>query len=194
MKQSFIFLADGFETIEALTPLDVFRRAGLPVKTVSISSSKSVTSAQNVQVTADVLFDPTLFTDPEWLILPGGMHGATNLFNYAPLTGLLRKHAERNGKIASICASPAVVLGQLGLLKGHKATCYPGFESMLNGAEYVDAPVIVDRNFVLGDGPADALTWSLTILKEAAGAAASDKIAADMLYFRNLDEIDNFFG
>ena len=135
MKESFVFLAEGFEEIEALTAIDVMRRAGMPVKTVSITSALQVCGAHGVTVNADVIFDNTLFKDPAWLVLPGGMPGATNLYNFAPLQGLLRRQvSSADGRIAAICASPAVVLGRLGLLKGRKATCYPGFEEMLEGA------------------------------------------------------------
>ena len=194
MKKSFIFLADGFETVEAMTPLDVLRRAGIPVQTVSLTSNHAVESVQGVKICADLIFDPTHFKEVDWLILPGGMPGAENLYKFAPLTGLLRDHASRGGHIAAICASPGVVLGQLGLLKGYKATCYPGFESMLAGAEYVDAPVVADRNMVLGNGPANAQTWSLAIVKATLGERVADRIAGDMLYFHPCDDTNNFFG
>lgn len=194
MKKSFIFLADGFETIEALTPLDVLRRAGMTVETVSLTSNHAVTSVQGLRVCADHIYDNALFSDVEWLILPGGMPGAENLYRFAPLCGLLRQHAAHGGRIASICASPGVVLGQLGLLKGLKATCYPGFQSYLEGAEYVDAPVVTDGNFVLGNGPANALLWSLSIVKEQFGQKAADRVAGDMLFFRQCCEIDQYFG
>ena len=132
MRESYVFLADGFEEVEALTPVDVLRRAGMPVKTVSITSSLLVTGAHGVTVTADLIFNSTLFKDPAWLILPGGMPGASNLYDFDPLHGLLKNQFEsKHGKIAAICASPAVVLGQMGLLKGREATCYPGFEDMM---------------------------------------------------------------
>lgn len=194
MNESFIFLADGFETIEATTPIDVLRRAGIPVKTVSLNSGHQVTSVQGVTVSADVIFDPMLFTHAEWLILPGGMPGAENLHNFAPLMGLLRSHLERGGKVAAICASPAVVLGQEGLLRGREATCYPGFESMLEGAHHTDTPIVSDDTFVLGNGPANALLWSLAIVRAALGTRVADKIASDMLFFRNSAQPDNFFG
>ncbi|MDE6083328.1 MAG: DJ-1/PfpI family protein [Muribaculaceae bacterium] len=196
MKESFVFLADGFEDIEALTVVDVMRRAGMPVKTVSITSSLQVRSAHGVIVTADVLYDNTLFDDPDWLVLPGGMPGATNLYEFAPLAGLLARHAEsENGRIAAICAAPAVVLGQLGMLKGEKATCYPGFEQMLNGAEYQDSPVVVSGKFVLGNGPANALAWSYTIVAQALGESEAERVANGMLYYPNSTErLDYKFG
>ncbi len=196
MKESYVFLAEGFEDVEALTPVDVLRRAGMPVKTVSITSSLQVKSAHGVVVTADVLYDNTMFKDPAWLILPGGMPGASNLYEFAPLQGLLKNQlASKDGRIAAICASPAVVLGQLGLLKGRKATCYPGFEKMLKGAEYVDRRVVWDDKFVLGNGPSSALKWALRILAQSAGEEKMLAIAnAMLLYPMGEDSIDNFFG
>ena len=196
MKNSFVFLAAGFEEIEALTVIDVLRRAGMNVQTVSITSALQVKGAHGVTVTADLIFDNTLFSNPDWLILPGGMPGATNLYEYGPLQGLLKNQAESaEGRIAAICAAPAVVLGQLGLLKGERATCYPGFESMIEGAQVVDEPVVVSNKFVLGNGPAYALPWALTIVMEALGQEASAKVASGMLYYpTELNPQDNFFG
>ena len=193
MKESFVFLAAGFEEIEALTVIDVMRRAGMNVQTISITSALQVRGAHGVTVNADLLYDNTLFKDPEWLVLPGGMPGATNLYEFDPLQGLLRNQAEsKEGRIAAICAAPAVVLGQLGLLKGKKATCYPGFENMVEGAEMIDAPVVVSDKFVLGNGPANALPWALTIVKEALGEEVSNSVASGMLYYRTNQ--NNYFG
>lgn len=196
MKDSYLFLAEGFEEVEALTPVDVLRRAGMNVKTVSITSSLQVTGAHGVTVTADLIYNNTLFKDPAWLILPGGMPGATNLYEFAPLHGLLTQQASRRGgHIAAICASPGVVLGQLGLLKGRKATCYPGFDNLMIGAKYEREPVVSDDVFVLGDGPAHALLWSLSIVRTELGMDAAHKVASGMLlYPEQMEEVDNYFG
>ncbi|MDE6533685.1 MAG: DJ-1/PfpI family protein [Muribaculaceae bacterium] len=196
MGESFLFLAEGFEEVEALTAVDVLRRAGIEVKTVSITSSLQVTGAHGVTVTADLLYDNTLFTSAKWLILPGGMPGAVNLYEFAPLQGLLRRQAEsKEGRIAAICASPAVVLGQLGLLEGHKATCYPGFEDKLEGAEYEASPVVVDGKYVLGNGPSNALSWSLHIVKEEKGLDIAENVANGMLLYPKIDSgFNNYFG
>ena len=196
MKESFVFLAEGFEEIEALTVVDLLRRAGLPVRTVSITAALQVTGAHGVTVKADLLFDNTLFKDAEWLILPGGMPGASKLYEFGPLTGLLKSQLEsKDGKIAAICAAPAVVLGQLGLLKGEKATCYPGFEEMLEGAEVVDQPVVISGKFVLGNGPANAMLWALTIISETISEQEANHVANGLLlYPRNNREVDYFFG
>lgn len=196
MRDSFVFLAEGFEEIEAITVIDLLRRAGLPVKTVSITTALQVTGAHGVTLTADLIFDNTLFKDAEWLILPGGMPGATNLYEFAPLKGLLKAQlATAHGRIAAICASPAVVLGQLGLLEGEKATCYPGFEELLKGAEHIDAPVVKSGKFVLGNGPANAMLWALAIISETISSQEANKVANGLLlYPRDNEEIDYFFG
>ncbi len=196
MKESFVFLADGFEEVEALTAVDVLRRAGMPVRTVSISSSLQVTGAHGISVKADAIYESTLFGNPGWLILPGGLPGADNLYKFAPLQGLLKQQAESpEGRIAAICAAPAVVLGKLGLIKGRKATCYPGFERMLEGAEYVDTRVVADNKFVLGNGPASALEWALAIVRMQLGQEKSCTIANDMLLYPNGDgQFNNLFG
>ena len=184
MKESFLFLAEGFEEVEALTAVDVLRRAGMPVKTVSITSALQVKGAHGVIVSADVLYDNTMIRDAPWLILPGGLPGADNLHDYSPLIGLLRNQFEsKRGRIAAICAAPAVVLGAEGMLRGRRATCYPGFESKLLGAEYVDAPVVRDDKFVLGNGPANALLWALTIVEEELGQEKAANVANGMLVY-----------
>ncbi len=196
MRQSFVFLAEGFEDIEAITVIDLLRRAEIPVKTVSISSSLQVRSAHGVTITADTIFDNTLFNSPEWLILPGGMPGATNLFDFAPLQGLLRQQAEsEDGRIAAICAAPAVVLGQLGLLEGKKATCYPGFEPMLKNACHIDEPVVADGKFVTASGPGMAMNWALKIIALTCGSRKAEEVACGLLVYPNRnDSIPYSFG
>lgn len=196
MKDSFVFLANGFEEIEAITVIDILRRAGMPVKTVSITSALQVTGAHGVTVNADVLFDNTLFSEAEWLILPGGMPGATNLYEFAPLRGVLANQLNsKNGRVGAICASPGVVLGQLGLLEGEKATCYPGFENLLRGAKHEDAPVVVSGRFLTGNGPASATRWALAIVHETLGHRKAMEVATGMLlYPRDNAEVDHFFG
>lgn len=196
MNESFLFLAAGFEEVEALTAVDVLRRAGINIKTVSITSSLQVTGAHGITVTADLIYDNTLFYSPEWLILPGGMPGATNLFEFSPLQGLLKSQADSpEGRIAAICAAPAVVLGQLGLLRGQKATCYPGFENYLAGSEVTGQPVVVSGKYVLGNGPANALPWALAIVRETLGDDKANQVADGMLFFPNNDDrMKNYFG
>ena len=195
MKESFVFLADGFEDIEAITVIDVLRRANIPVKTISITSSPEVTSAHGVTMHADTVYNETLFDNADWLICPGGMPGAQNLAEFAPLTRLLKKHADNGGRMAAICAAPAVVFGQLGLLEGKPATCYPGFEHLCTGAIMEDKPVVSTPDMVLGNGPSNAVLWSLAIVKATLGEETSRKIAGDMLlYPRSMEDIEHIFG
>lgn len=184
MKDSFVFLADGFEEIEAISVIDILRRAGMPVKTVSISASLQVKGAHGVTVVADVLYDSTIFSDPEWIIFPGGLPGATNLYEFAPLQGLIKNQAtSEKGRIAAICASPGEVLGQLGVLKGEKFTCYPSFESKVEGGIHVASPVVVSGKFVTANGPASATLWALEIVKETLGESAATEVASGMLLY-----------
>lgn len=182
MKESYIFLAEGFEEIEAITPIDVLRRAGMMVKTVSVSSSLQVTGAHGVTINADFLFEEVNFENPAWLILPGGLPGASNLYEFEPLRELLKKQFEsKGGRIAAICASPAVVLGEMGLLQGREATCYPGFEGKMKGADSTGKRVVRDDKFVLGAGPAIALEWALAIAEEEKGEKIAEEVASGML-------------
>ena len=129
----YLFLATGFEECEALGIVDTCRRAGLEVNIVSITGELVVRSAHGVGICADTLFEDNDYTNATMLALPGGIPGATNLYAYAPLRELLIEHAKAGKALAAICAAP-LVLGLLGLLKGKKATCYPGFEDKLIGA------------------------------------------------------------
>jgi 4-methyl-5(b-hydroxyethyl)-thiazole monophosphate biosynthesis len=182
-NSSYLFLATGFEEIEALTVVDVMRRAGMDIKTVSITDQVEVTGAHGVTVSADLLFTETTFDNPEWLIIPGGMPGTANLATYQPLNELLLKQAQ-NGKIAAICAAPALVLSPLGILDGKEATCYRGMESLCSGAIMRDAPVIALDRIITGNGPASAMRFALAIVANSLGESAAQEIGSDMLYYQ----------
>lgn len=185
MTTNYIFLADGFEEIEAITPVDVLRRAGLNAKTVSIMPGRlQVLGANGVPVVADMGLDEVDADSAGWLILPGGMPGATNLYKCATLREMLLAHAEQGGCIAAICASPAVVLGQLGLLRGRRATCYPGMEQMCEGATMADSYAVTDGNIVTGQGPAAALAFAYAIVEASGNADTAAQVAQGMLYTR----------
>ena len=180
MKSSYIFLAPGFEEIEAVAPVDVMRRAGMPVQTVAITSgTNTVVGAHGVGYVADMNISqlPSV-PDAEWLILPGGMPGATNLFGCKTLTDMLMKF---QGNIAAICASPSVVLGQLGLLEGKRATCYPGMEEYASGAEMTGAHVERDGRFITGQGPAWAVAFGAAIVEASLGAEKAAEVLDGML-------------
>lgn len=180
MKHSYLFMAPGFEEIEAITPIDVMRRAGMDVKSVSVTGEATVTGANGITVTTDLTIDQINDEDIEWLICPGGMPGASNLADCSKLIEMLVRHNASGGRIASICAAPAVVLGKAGVLKGHKATCYPGFESMIKDADVTGEPVVVDGNVITAKGPAMALRFALAIVAESLGADVANEIATGL--------------
>ena len=181
MKTSYIFLADGFEEVEALTSIDVLRRAGMPVTTVSINETTAVEGAHGVTVMADSVFADNDYSDAEWLVLPGGMPGAVNLASHDALCAALESQVARGGKIAAICASPAVVLAPLGLLAGRRAVCYPGMEAIEGGMQWVDGPVAIDGPVVTGNGPAAAARFALAMVALSAGQQQADAVAGGML-------------
>lgn len=182
--KSFVFLADGFEELEALSPVDVMRRAGMDVTTVSISSSLEVTGAHGVVVKSDKLFADVDFDGAEWIVCPGGLGGAQNLAAFEPLAKMLKSRVEANQKVAAICASPALVFAPLGIIKGRKATCYPGMESYCAGSEMIDTFVVKDGCVITGQGPAAAIEFALAIVAESLGAEKAAEVAAGMLYDR----------
>lgn len=182
MKKSYVFLADGFEEIEAITPVDVMRRAGMEVVTVSINSNVKVTGANGVSVNADTTINALGDIDAEWLVCPGGMPGASNLAANATICSLLTDQFRRGGKIAAICAAPAVVLSPLGILEGREATCYPGFEQMCPQAEMKNRPVVALDTLITGNGPGAALPFAYAIVANSLGAEKAAEIAGAMMY------------
>ncbi|MBO7119263.1 MAG: DJ-1/PfpI family protein [Bacteroidaceae bacterium] len=177
----YVFLATGFEDIEAIAPVDIMRRAGLKVQTVSITSEKVVVSAHGVGITADLLLADVDFQEAEMLVLPGGLPGATNLDACKPLTDAIVRHHEAGGPIAAICAAP-LVFGHLGVLEGCQATCYPGFETELRGAVCTSAIVEQDGNIITGKGPGAAFEFGYTIVDFFLGEGASLPLRQGMIY------------
>ena len=177
----YVFFADGFEDIEALAFVDVCRRANLDTVTVSVNGSDVVESAHGVRVVADQKFEDCDFGDATLLYLPGGMPGATNLDGHEGLRELIRWQYERGGLLAAICAAP-LVYGNMGLLKGVKATCYPGFEDFLVGAEPTGELVVRDGQFFFGKGPGAALPLSYEIVGDLCGEATAEAIKTGMIF------------
>ncbi len=183
MAKVYVFLADGFEDIEALIPVDVLRRGGVDVVTVSVmEDSQIVESAHGVQLFADALFDDCDFSDADLLLLPGGMPGASNLYEHAGLCAAVKSHAAAGRRLAAICAAPAVVFGQLGLLQGRRATCYPGFEHLMSGATYTADLFTVDGNITTGEGPAAALPFAYSLLAQLVDEKVSGQVAEGMRF------------
>ena len=165
----YLFLADGFEEVEALCPLDLLRRAGADVKTVGITG-KQVTGSHNITVTADILPEEiVLDRELEMIILPGGMPGTTNLDASGAVHEAIRFAAERGITIGAICAAP-MIIGKLGYLSGRSAICYPGFEKYLIGANISAKSVVVDENFITAKGMGVAAQFGLALVNVLFGA------------------------
>ncbi|MDD6124829.1 MAG: DJ-1/PfpI family protein [Paraprevotella sp.] len=176
-----VFLANGFEEVEAITPVDIMRRAGLDVRTVSIYDSPMVTGAHKVPIQADMVFCQVDFSQVDLIVLPGGLPGSTNLDACEPLCQAIKKHTEGGKPVAAICAAP-LVLGHLGLLVGRKATCYPGVEPELTGATCTGAMVEVDGNIITGKGPAAAFEFGYTLVEQLKSPEATLLLRDGMLY------------
>lgn len=175
-KKVYIFLAEGFEEVEAGTPIDILRRAGIDVKLVAIDDSEYVTGARNITFKADVKLSELDKDGADMLILPGGMPGTTNLYNCKPLMELVKEYNEKGKRIAAICAAPTI-FGKLGLLEGKKACCYPGMEDELYGAEVYVEPVVTDGNITTSRGMGTAVDFALELLTLLTG---SDQEAVEM--------------
>jgi len=181
MAQSvLIHLATGFEEIEAVTIIDVLRRANLDVITVSVTGDRVVTGAHRISVEADLLFEEADYSVAIMLILPGGMPGTANLMNHAGLIEQLKIFNDKKKPIGAICAAP-MVLGSMGILAGKNAVCYPGFESHLTGASVSKAPFVTDGNIVTGRGVGTALDFSLEIVRILKGELTASELRAALV-------------
>ncbi len=171
----YIFLADGFEEIEALCPYDLILRAGIPVKTVSINETTLVTGTHGIKVHADITLSE-MEEDFDGIMLPGGLPGADNLSACEKVQECLVKANAQGKLITAICAAP-YVLGQAGLLKGKKATCFPGFENKLDGAYPCSDKVVTDGNIITAKGMGAAFTFGLAIVSYFKGDEFASELA-----------------
>lgn len=181
MKKAYLFLADGFEEIEGLTAVDILRRAGIDVCTVSIMGKKEITGAHQIEVKADALYENCDFADGDMFILPGGMPGTRYLGEHPGLCQLLKENAADGTQLAAICAAPSV-LGDLGLLYGKKAICYPGFESRLTGAEVTFEKVVTDGNITTSMGMGTAIPFALRLVAILAGEKTAAEVKGSIRY------------
>ena len=178
----YLFLAEGFEEIEALTQADLLRRAGLDVKCVSVYKNCSMVSgAHNIKVVPDCTITKTSVSSEDMILLPGGMPGVENLYSCKKLTDLIKSHYDNGGKIAAICAAP-IILGRLGILDDKMATCYPGFENELTGAKYFDCPIVVDGNIITAKAAGVAIELSAEIITLLAGEEKTDNVLSEIYY------------
>jgi 4-methyl-5(b-hydroxyethyl)-thiazole monophosphate biosynthesis len=179
MKTIAVLLAEGFEEVEAVTPIDFLRRAGVEVITAGVTG-KTVTGAHGVPFTADILLKDAP-ANLDGIVIPGGMPGAANIAKSAEAVTLIQKLFSANKLVAAICAAPGVVLGPNGLLKGKKFTCYPGYEKDVAGAAFSEDRVVVDGNLITSRGPGTAAAFAIALIDYLAGKDAADKVFKDTL-------------
>ena len=200
MPSVLVPIANGSEDIEAITIIDVLRRGGVEVVVASVHDSLQITAARGSKIEADVLLselETYVFEDGshysvgealdenvmfDAIALPGGIPGAEHLRDSELLVDILEKHDIHDAILAAICAAPALVLGAHGFVMDKQATCYPGFEDGLTGAQYVaDQPVVMDENIMTSQGPATAMVFSLSLLANLIGYEKTQEVAAGLL-------------
>lgn len=181
MAKVYIFLASGFEEIEALTVVDLLRRANIEVVMVSVHDGILVKGAHGIEVMADMEYQMDSCQDGDMLVLPGGMPGTNGLMGHEGLRELLFEYRNSGKLLAAICAAPSV-LGLNGILKGKTATCYPGFEDKLLGAKAVNERVVKDGNVITSRGVGTAIDFALVLIEELADKAIAEKIAQGIQY------------
>lgn len=182
MKKIAIFFAEGYEEIEALTVVDLCRRAGILVDMVSVTDSLQVTGAHGIPVVMDKMLAEVEFDTLDMLVLPGGMPGTRNLEQVPLLMEQVKAFAAAGKYIAAICAAPSV-FGHLGLLAGKNACCYPGFEEELTGANVMFHPCEADGNIITSRGMGCAIDFSLKIIEKLENDDTASKIGRQIIYF-----------
>lgn len=182
-QTSYIFIAPGVEEVETTATVDALRRAEIPVTVVAVADNLQVKGATGQTLVADSLISEVNTGDADWLIIPGGDPGAQNLFANDEVKSKILAHYQKNGRIASICAGPAVVLAPLGVLKGKKATCYPGLGEAINsnGGEYVKQNVVIEPNLITSEGPGTTLLFAIEIIRTTKGDKVAEAVSSGML-------------
>lgn len=178
-----VVLATGFEEIEAITPIDVLRRAGVEVVVAGLGGATTVVvvGAHGLGLAVDTTLEH-LPAEIDAVVLPGGLPGAENLANSTEVSQLIQRVAESGGIVAAICAAPALVLAPSGLLEGKRATCYPGFEERFpRGAQHEEARVVVDGRLITSRGPGTALEFALALVSELVSPERAAELAQGML-------------
>lgn len=183
MSKVYIFFADGFEDIEGLTVVDLMRRAGIDIQTVSIKETKEIRTSHEIDLLTDRTFGECDFSDADMLVIPGGMPGTKYLNEYQPLRDLLADFYKKGGKVAAICAAPTV-FASLGFLEGRKATAYPSCMDGLAGAERSLESVVVDGNVTTSRGLGTAVDFALSLIGQLLGEKKADEIAESVVYSR----------
>jgi len=180
-QKAYIFLTTGFEEIEAICVIDILRRAGIEVKAIACPAFKKVIGAHDIEISTDAILDRTDFSDGDMLILPGGQPGTDNLNLQKKLKKLIQTYHDQNKYIAAICAAP-LIFGEMGLLKGKRATCYPGYEGLLLGAEFAgNERVVVDGNIITSKGVGTAIEFSLKLVELLVGEKTAETLKKKMI-------------
>ena len=181
MKKVSVILADGFEEIEALTVVDLLRRAQIYVGTVSATDEYIVHGAHGINVQTEDLFEEVNFVESDMIVLPGGMPGTTNLNDHAGVRRVVKDFYEEGKYVAAICAAPTV-LANLGILKGKRITCFPTVENQIQGAVITRMPATVDGNIITGRGAGTAIDFELKLIDALSGPDKAREIAEAILY------------
>ncbi len=181
MSKAAVFFGTGYEEIEALTVVDILRRAGVETVMVSVMDEKSVAGSHDIRVETDALIEEIDFTGLDVIVLPGGMPGTKNLEACEALMAQVDAFAAQGKIVAAICAAPSI-LGHRGILKGKKACSFPSFESHLEGAQVLQQPAVMDGNLITGRGMGAAIPFGLKILEKLQGEEAARKMAEAIIF------------
>lgn len=181
MSRAYVIFAEGFEEIEGLTVVDLLRRAEIEVVMTGLEGKEDVTGAHGIRVGMDCSLDQADLSEAAAIILPGGMPGTKNLGNSRKLAGMLKEADQKKIWIGAICAAPSV-LGDLGLLKGRRAVCYPGFEGRLEGAIASEAPVEVDGHIITSRGMGTAIEFGLSLIAQLKSEKEAERIGTSIIY------------
>jgi 4-methyl-5(b-hydroxyethyl)-thiazole monophosphate biosynthesis len=182
-KKAVVLLAEGFEEVEAVTPIDYLRRAGIEVTIAAVCGGLAVKGARGVTVNADTTLRELGQKAAAWdaVVIPGGMPGASNIAASKEVGALIAEAAAEGKQVCAICASPAVVLAPLGLLSGKRFTCYPGMEEKVRDAKWTDGNVVIDGNIITSRGAGTAGEFAVAIIGRLLGEAEGDRIAKAVL-------------
>ena len=180
MKKIAVHLATGFEEVEAITVIDVLRRAGISVIIVSMTEDLIVKGSHAIAIRAELLFKEVDYQNIDMIVLPGGMPGTNNLDKHEGLKNKILEFNRQNKMLGAICAGP-LVFGHLNLLKGKRAVCYPGFEKELFGAIIKDEPAVKDGNIITGKGVGTALCFALKIVEVIENKEKADTLSKAMV-------------
>jgi 4-methyl-5(b-hydroxyethyl)-thiazole monophosphate biosynthesis len=182
--RALVFLAEGFEEVEAVTPVDFLRRAGIEVTTAAVGKDKAVTGARGIPVAADTVADDLAGLPYDAVVLPGGMPGAKNLAASGIVDTVIREAAAKGKLIAAICAAPVIVLAPKGVLAGKEFTCFPGMEQEVSGAAWREDDVVVDGNLITSRGAGTAALFALAIIEYLTDEETAVKIGKSTLVIR----------